>query len=61
MAARTTSYLKRHRPICAVLEEMREYAKNAKLTDLLTLIEEAITYAKRMDAKLVEIREKENT
>lgn len=61
MAARTTSYLKRHRPICAVLEEMREYAENAKLTGLLTLIEEAITYAKRMDAKLVEIREKENT
>ena len=60
MAARTTSYLKRHRPICAVLQEIGNIATNDGRQDIMTLVEEAISYAKRMDAKLVEIRNKEN-
>ncbi len=68
--ARTKSYMARHRPICAVLEEISNIATsahglsgeypNAELKQIMTLTEEAITYAKRMDAKLVEIRNKEN-
>lgn len=58
MAARTTSYMARHRPICAVLEEIKE--KAAQGSDVSDLCDEAISYAKRMDAKLVEIRNKEN-
>lgn len=52
------SYLSRHRPICAVLQEMRE-----RTTDpvMLRLIDEAHDYAKRMSARLVEYKqEKEN-
>jgi len=54
MAARTTSYMTRHRPICAVLEEIRTIANEQQDNYLVQLADEAITYAKRMDAKLVE-------
>lgn len=65
---RTESYMKRHRPICAVLEEISNIATSAtgneyptvELERIIELVEEAITYAKRMDAKLVEIRTKES-
>ena len=60
MAARTTSYMARHRPICAVLEEIGNIATSDGRQDIVVLVEEAIQYAKRMDAKLVEIRNKEN-
>jgi hypothetical protein len=49
-----------HRPICAVLEEIGNIATSDGRHDILELVEEAIQYAKRMDAKLVEIRNKEN-
>jgi hypothetical protein len=49
----------RHRPICAVLEEISNAATSSGDTNIVKLCDEAITYAKRMDAKLVEIRAKE--
>lgn len=68
--ARTESFMKRHRTICAVLEEIGNIATSAtglsgeypdaELKQITKLVEEAITYAKRMDAKLVEIRTKES-
>lgn len=50
------SYLHRHRPICAVLQEIREAA--AARTDYATvaLCDEAITYARSMSAKLTEYK-----
>ncbi len=60
MAARTTSYMTRHRPICAVLEEIRTIANEQQDNYLVQLADEAISYAKRMDAKLVEIRNQES-
>ena len=54
------SFLKRHRTICNVLEEIRERHVN----DLRTqeLVDEAKNYAQRMSAKLVEYkREKEGS
>jgi len=59
--ARTVSYMSRHRPICAVLEEIRSIAKELDHDyGIAALADEAITYAKRMDAKLVEIRNRES-
>jgi hypothetical protein len=58
--ARTVSYMARHRPICAVLEEIREIANEQQDNYLVQLADEAISYAKRMDAKLVEIRNQES-
>lgn len=58
--ARTKSYMARHRPICAVLQELRDRLENLTDDHSITLVDEAILYAKRMDAKLVEIRNKEN-
>lgn len=50
------SYLSRHRPICAVLQEIRELTKDP---EIIKLIDEAISYAQSMSAKLVEYRIKE--
>jgi hypothetical protein len=49
-----SSFLKRHRTICSVLVEIKETAKNEKIT---TLCDEAMTYAKAMSQKLVEYKE----
>ena len=60
---RTTSFMARHRTICAVLEEIKQLSVKHDRDNfpmILVLIDEAITYAKRMDAKLVEIRTKES-
>jgi hypothetical protein len=57
---RTESYMSRHRPICAVLEEIRTIANEQQDNYLVQLADEAISYAKRMDAKLVEIRNQES-
>lgn len=52
-----SSFLGRHRTICAVLTEIKEYA--ALVTDdphIPALCDEAILYAERMSAKLVEYK-----
>lgn len=46
------SYLARHRPICAVLEEIRIDALARGDTHTVALCDEAITYARRMSVKL---------
>ena len=51
-----SSYLSKHRPICAVLAEMQGIAEKNGDGDMLKLIEEAITYAQRMSAKLAEYK-----
>ena len=57
-----TSYLSRHRPICSVLDEIRE--KNAAYdhpnrVEIGILINEAKDYAQRMSARLMEYKRKE--
>lgn len=57
------SFLKRHRTICMVLEEIRGYRNYIKTEDerirLGELVDEAKDYAQRMSAKLVEYKNKE--
>lgn len=57
------SFLKRHRTICEVLEEIRSLAdaeNSVFLRDINALVDEAKTYAQAMSAKLTEYkREKE--
>lgn len=56
------SFLKRHRTICEVLEEIRSQADPGDFhgSKIHTLVDEAKTYAQAMSAKLVEYkREKE--
>lgn len=50
------SYLSRHRPICSVLDEIKQ-----KTTDpnIIPLIDEAIDYARRMSKRLMEYKQKE--
>lgn len=57
------SYLSKHRPICAVLAEIREittYKENvhpAARDKIVSLVDEAITYARSMSNKLVEYKQ----
>lgn len=50
------SYLSRHRPICAVIQEIRELAEKRQDTATITLCDEAVDYARRMSARLVEYK-----
>jgi hypothetical protein len=50
------SYLERHRPICTVLQDIRELAEERKDVKTIELCDEAIGYARRMSAKLVEYK-----
>lgn len=50
------SYLHRHRPICAVLQEIREIALYHRDDRTIILCDEAITYARSMSAKLTEYK-----
>jgi hypothetical protein len=54
------SYLARHRPICSVLEEIREIALSQNDTKIVSLCDEAIPYAKRMSNKLQEYKDEFN-
>ena len=53
------SYLKRHRPICDVLNEIKELAIRWDNKRLEVLCDEAITYAQSMSAKLAEYKARE--
>jgi hypothetical protein len=48
------SYITRHRPICAVLQEIRDATSDPHTLELL---DEAITYARSMSAALVRYKE----
>lgn len=50
------SFLKRHRTICAVLQEIQNLAEERGDMKTITLCIEATDYAKRMSAKLVEYK-----
>ena len=58
------SYLKRHRPICTVLQEIQDEAQQTDSLEsrnrIIMLCREATTYAQRMSAKLTEYKDKEN-
>lgn len=56
-----TSYLSRHRTICAVLEEIRSeaYEPTMTLDRFNELIDEAKDYAQRMSARLMEYKRAE--
>lgn len=53
------SYLSRHRPICAVLQEIRDRAVRNNDTTTVKLCDEAIDYARRMSARLMEYKRAE--
>lgn len=48
------------RSLCSVLEEMRVCYKTRNFAQLLGLIEEAQTYANRMESKLSDVNEYES-
>ena len=50
------SFLARHRTICAVLEEIKQMAADGNTNGMEQLCDEAITYAQRMSAKLMEYK-----
>lgn len=52
------SYLSRHRPICAVLQEIKDTTLNRRV---LELADEAIDYAQRMSNRLMEYKRMELT
>lgn len=52
------SYLSRHRPICAVLQEIREVTQDEKV---IKLVDEAVDYARRMSDRLMEYKRAEET
>lgn len=55
--------MKRHRTICAALQEIREIAVrlgSEEGDNIIVLIDEARTYAESMSAKLVEYKAKES-
>jgi hypothetical protein len=63
-----TSYLSRHRPICTVIEEIKEKVEkldgspNPLYIDLIPIValcNEAKDYAQRMSARLMEYKRKE--
>lgn len=51
------SYLKKHRPICSVLEEIKQVAEADGNQYIMQLADEATAYAKSMSAKLAEYKE----
>ena len=55
------SYLKYHRPICAVLQEIRTLAEQRHDTHTMRLCDEAREYAERMSARLVQYKEQLRT
>lgn len=50
------TFLHQHRPICAVLAEIRENAERRGDFDTMKLCDEAIKYAQRMSVKLTEYK-----
>lgn len=50
------SYLARHRPICSVLQLIREAAEQRGDAATIALCDEAIDYARHMSAKLTEYK-----
>lgn len=50
------SYLSRHRPICAVLDEIKRTTTDHKI---IPLVDEAIEYARKMSNRLMEYKQKE--
>lgn len=52
------SYLKRHRPICTVLQLIKEAALSKNDTEIAALADEAIDYAQRMSKRLMEYKNK---
>lgn len=50
------SYLARHRPICTVLQEIRDAAIARHDNTIIKLCDEAIDYAQRMSKKLTEYK-----
>ena len=52
------SFLSRHRTICAVIEEIREIARQRQDTTTMLLCDEAKLYAERMSIKLSEYKRK---
>lgn len=60
-----SSYLSRHRPICTVIEEIREklkglYSNKQQEAAMFALLDEAKDYAQRMSNRLMEYKRKEN-
>lgn len=51
------SYLSRHRPLCDVLQEIQDAAVVRGDIKTIKLCDEAIDYARRMSAKLVEYKQ----
>lgn len=51
------SYLTRHRPICTVLQDVREIAERQGDDAIVKLCDEAITYARSMSARLTEYKQ----
>lgn len=54
-----SSYLSRHRPICTVIEEIREKAEAMDIPSIVALCDEAKDYAQRMSNRLMEYKRKE--
>lgn len=50
------SYLSRHRPICAVLQEISELAQARDDVETIVLCNEAVDYAQRMSKRLQELK-----
>lgn len=50
------TYLTRHRPICAVIQEIRELAAQNNDEYMMKLCDEARDYAQRMSVKLTEYK-----
>lgn len=57
LAHMPASYLARHRPICAVLAEIRTLAVSRGDVVTVKLCDEAIDYAQRMSVKLVQYKQ----
>lgn len=55
----TTSYHARHRPICEVIQDIRERAELINAPEIIAWCDEAHGYARRMSAKLEEHKRKE--
>lgn len=54
------SFLARHRTICAVLDDIRAYAKRHSDPAVVALCAEAKDYAQRMSNRLMEYKRKED-
>lgn len=54
------SYLTRHRPICDVLNDIRELALSIDEMKIVRLCDEAVSYAQRMSAQLAEYKDHVN-